>query len=422
MNNYKKRMMMWGVGLMLLQPSMGDNRLLDTDVPGKRLSLQQCLELAGKQSLAVQAGRKSVERAKMNEGTAWDVDKTEIALSQDPSSGGSVDNAVSLSQSIDFPTVYSARRKQLKAETQAEQSRLDMVVHQQKNKITASYYLMLYHAHWLQILQKQDSILQRYCDVAKKRFKAGEGRQLEFLTAEEMCDENRLEIVQAKDDIENEQLKLMALLNTDERILPLEKDLLVLPLDMQGGFSYAQTPSAQFQHDRIAALDRAVKAENQGYAPSLSLSLRTQAVMKGWNPYHVDRSRFDKGNFMGFELGVGVPLFYGATKAKVRAAKKSKEVAQMEMLQEQKDMERDYSLCLNNLRNAESRLKHYEKSVEEKADKMVSLSTAEYEGGDIAYVEYVNALKEAVWIRKKRAEAVNDYNMAVIALWGLMGQ
>ncbi len=48
-----------------------------------------------------------------------------------------------------------------------------------------------------------------------------------------------------------------------------------------------------------------------------------------------------EGNFMGFEVGVGIPLFYGATKARIKAAKKDKEIAEYEIKQEQLDKQQN---------------------------------------------------------------------------------
>lgn len=61
---------------------------------------------------------------------------------------------------------------------------------------------MLYQTHRLSILQRQDSILDRYCDVAEKRYKAGEARKLEFLTAERLRNENHLEMANVKSEAE----------------------------------------------------------------------------------------------------------------------------------------------------------------------------------------------------------------------------
>ena len=64
------------------------------------LTLRQCLELATAHNPSIMAADKSVERARTLQGTAWDIDKTGLTLSQDPTSGGSPDNALSLTQSF----------------------------------------------------------------------------------------------------------------------------------------------------------------------------------------------------------------------------------------------------------------------------------------------------------------------------------
>lgn len=420
MNNRKKKTI-FGLAavLMLLAPSEAKAQPFDATIPGKKMTLEQCFQLADKQNLTLQAGRKSIERAKIMEGTAWDVDKTEIAFGQNPASSGDTDNALAFSQGIEFPTVYTARRGQLKAETQAEKSRLGVTNQQIKLEIASAYYAMLYQTHRLSILQRQDSILDRYCDVAEKRYKAGEARQLEFLTAERLRNENHLEMVNVKSEAENKQLELMALLNTDQPVLPAESYLIALESPVSGTFTYQQTADAQYQLDRLKALDKEVKCAKTGYVPSLSLTVRTQALISSWDPYHIDRQRFTEGNFFGFEIGVGVPLFYGATKAKVKAAKKDREVAELEMQQERREKERDYRLGYNRFQNAAKRMAYYNGENISKAKEIVRLSTAEYESGEISYVEYANALQEAIDMGMKQADVINEYNEAALALLGL---
>lgn len=419
--NMRKKKTIFGLAavLMLLAPSEAKAHLFDATIPGTKMTLEQCFQLADKQNLTLQAGRKSIERAKVMEGTAWDVDKTEIAFGQNPASSGDTDNALAFSQGIEFPTVYTARRGQLKAETLAEKSRLGVTNQQIKLEIASAYYAMLYQTHRLSILQRQDSILDRYCDVAEKRYKAGEARQLEFLTAERLRNENHLEMVNVKSEAENKQLELMALLNTNQPVLPAESYLIALESPVSGTFNYQQTADAQYQQDRLKALDKEVKCAKTGYAPSLSLTLRTQALISSWNPYHIDRQRFTEGNFFGFEIGVGVPLFYGATKAKVKAAKKNREEAELEMQQEQKVKERDYRLGYNRFQNAAKRMAYYNGENISKAKEIVRLSTAEYESGEISYVEYANALQEAIDMGMKQADVINEYNEAALALLGL---
>lgn len=392
----------------------------DASIPGEKMTLQQCFQLADRQNLALQSGRKAVEKAQVMQGTAWDLDKTEIAFSQNPASSGDTDNGLTFSQSIEFPTVYTARRNQLKAETQAEKSRLNVTSQQLRLEIANVYYAMLYQTHRLQILLQQDSVIQRYCDVAAKRYRAGEARQLEFLSAGRMRNDNRLEMTKVKNEAENLQTALMALLNTTTPVVPAADNLVISQSSpMNAAFNYQQTADAQYQKDLISALDQEVKCAKTGYAPSLSLALRSQLLIDSWDPYHINRQRFTEGNFFGFEVTVGVPLFYGATKAKVKAAQKDREVALLAMQQEQREKERDYKQGYNRLQNAIKRMEYYSGENMAKAKDIERLSTLEYENGEISYVEYASALQEAIDMRLKQAEVVNEYNEAVLALMAL---
>lgn len=392
----------------------------DASIPGEKMTLQQCFQLADRQNLALQSGRKAVEKAQVMQGTAWDLDKTEIAFSQNPASSGDTDNGLTFSQSIEFPTVYTARRGQLKAETQAEKSRLNVTSQQLRFEIANVYYAMLYQTHRLQILLQQDSVIQRYCDVAAKRYRAGEARQLEFLSADRMRNDNRLEMTKVKNEAENLQTALMALLNTTTPVVPAADNLVISQSSpVNAAFNYQQTADAQYQKDLISALDKEVKCAKTGYAPSLSLALRSQLLIDSWDPYHINRQRFTEGNFFGFEVTVGVPLFYGATKAKVKAAQKDREVAQLAMQQEQREKERDYKQGYNRLQNAIKRMEYYSGENMAKAKDIERLSTLEYENGEISYVEYASALQEAIDMRLKQAEVVNEYNEAVLALMAL---
>lgn len=392
----------------------------DASIPGEKMTLQQCFQLADRQNLALLSGRKAVEKAQVMQGTAWDLDKTEIAFSQNPASSGDTDNGLTFSQSIELPTVYTARRGQLKAETQAEKSRLNVTSQQLRLEIANVYYAMLYQTHRLQILLQQDSVIQRYCDVAGKRYRAGEARQLEFLSADRMRNDNRLEMTKVKNEAENLQTALMALLNTTTPVVPAADNLVISQSSpVNAAFNYQQTADAQYQKDLISALDQEVKCAKTGYAPSLSLALRSQLLIDSWDPYHINRQRFTEGNFFGFEVTVGVPLFYGATKAKVKAAQKDREVAQLAMQQEQREKERDYKQGYNRLQNAIKRMEYYSGENMAKAKDIERLSTLEYENGEISYVEYASALQEAIDMRLKQAEVVNEYNEAVLALMAL---
>lgn len=387
----------------------------------RKVSLQECINMAQEKNPQMQVANKSVERAKVLQGTAWEIDKTELSLSQDPTSGGSPDNALSLSQSIEFPTYYIARHKQLKAETQAERSKAAVVRLSLENDVKAAYYQAVYQAEKLRVLESQDSLLSQYRTLAEKRYKAGETRQLELLSAERLQRENKMEVLAAHNELETAQLLLSRLVGSVEAVEPKEDSL--LPLDWkQASYNYSQTPDGQYSADRLKASEQAVRVAKNGFAPSLSLSLRNQLVISSWNPYDLDRSRFDGGNFMGFEVGVGIPLFYGATRAKVKAARKEREMIALEIKEQEQLRQQEYLSALSRMNAAYVRYTYYNEEGRERSDKMAEQGLLEYSQGEISYLEYMNVLQESIDLRLKRASALNDYNQCVLVMEKLCGR
>lgn len=386
----------------------------------ERLTLQQCMDRAGQGNLSLQAAQKGIERAQALQGTAWDLGKTDLTFGQDPTSGATPDNALTLSQSMEFPTVYVARRHQLKAETRVAEGEADVLRSDVRSQVASLYCQLLYHDERIRILQRQDSLLQDYADMAAKRYEAGDVRQSECLSARRMLQDNLLETDMAKADRANVQATLARLIGATGTILPADTTLAPIAVGADAGFCYAQTPGGQLASARMAVADQAVKVARSDYAPSLSLALRTQMVIKGWNPYHVDRS-WNNGNFMGFEVGVGLPLFNGSTRAKVKAAKKEREMTQLQLDSQAQEQQEAYTAAVNSMLVARKRMEYYTKSGNADAAEISRLSAHDYAAGEISYVEYVDALEKDIDAQLKRAAAINDYNQAVVALKKLQG-
>ena len=388
---------------------------------GKSMTLKQCIGIGLTNNYGIKAAEKGVERAKAMQGTAWDLDKTDITLSQDPTSGGSTDNALSLTQQIDFPTVYVAKGKLLKAETKVERGKAEIAKLQLRTDIASTYYQLVYKQELIDILQVQDSVIGRFCSIVAKQHEAGEARKLERMTMERKLTDNRHELLQAKNDFATLQKQMMTLMNVAEPVVPAESKLEALTLDLSD-FNFYNTAEGQLAQDKIEVADREVTLAKNGYAPSLSVSLRNQLVISSWNPYHLDRSRFSEGNFMGFEVGIGVPLFFGATKAKVKAAKRDREIADLEMKQDEAQRRQDYCNLLSNLSVAREKMAYYNGDGLRQVEEMTRLAETEYESGEITYLELADVLDESVSHAMKRASAINDYNQVMISLLQANGE
>lgn len=384
----------------------------------QRMSLDDCMRTALENNTSLRSGRIAVERARDLQASAYDFAKTDVSLGQDLTSGGSAENAITVSQTFEFPTVYGARRSVRKAETQLEEIRLEMTRNELEREVSAAYYGLLYAMERRRILGEQDSLYARFLFLAEARLNAGESGRLEQINADRLLRENRVALSGADREIEAARLRLRLWMNTEENVAPADVSLAAIPADSAFAtlFDAGTSPSARLSRQQQTVAERNLRLVRQAFLPDISLGASTQMVLTGLNPYDVDRSRFEKGNFMGFEIGLSVPLLFGAKRAEVKAAKKAVEMARLQDDGNRRKIESDYKIACNAFRQAREALDYYRSEGCAQAGEIERLSQVSYEKGDIDYIEYIQNLQTALEMRMSHAAALNDYNQAVIAL------
>lgn len=384
------------------------------------MTLQQCIDTALAGNLDIKGGEASAEKARAMQGTAYDLDKTSVSLSQDPTSGGSPDNGITVSQSFEFPTVYAARHKWLKAETAVARRSLAQTRNSLVRDVSACYYSLLRARREVEILQVQDSVYRKFVALATARQKAGEAGNLELMNAQRVYNENLIERGKAEKALLSAKMSLRQLLNADRDIVPADKQLSAIDCDGQAT-RFDDTPLGEVYAARQAAAERSLSLAKQGYMPSINVGFTTQLLIKGFNPYDVDRSRFEKGNLMAFEVGVGVPLFWGAQKARVKAARQDVALAEISRRQAEQLLGKEQADWHNEWQRARRVLQYYTGQGLAQATEMARLSQVSYEGGEIGYVEYIQNQKTCLDVQLQYTAALDDYNQAVIMLNYLNG-
>ena len=383
-------------------------------------SLAECIEMARTNNIGVKVATMQVQRAKRMEGSYFEMERTELSLSQDPTSGGSPDNALTLSQKIDFPTVYGSRRKLLKAETQVEESRRRLTESELTRDVSVAYSKLLYWQHVEALLCGNDSVLGEFVRTADIRYKNGETNRLELMNAQQMKAENAIRLREAQDGKKAAQIQLQQLMNISETIVATDDYLCVYPTD--DAYSFAATPQGLLLESEQVRSERELGYIRQGMTPSFNVGLRHQLVISGINPYDVDRSRFDKGNWMGFEVGIGIPLFYGSQKARKSAAKLDVDIARTRREQAERKSGSELLIAENAVESARRSYDYYQTEGFPAAKEMRRLSRIEYGAGEITYVEHVQNLTAALVVEIENARAIDALNQAVIRLNFIKGK
>lgn len=384
------------------------------------LTLEQCISIAIADNPGLRAANLSVEKAHDMQGASLDLPPTAITLSQDATGGGGPENGINFSQDFEFPTVYVAKHKALKAETELERIKSQATANDLVRDVTSTYHSMLYARQIVRIREMQDSVYSAFLSYASARYAAGETSRLEEINASQMLSQNRIELANARDEYKARQADMQRLLNTDSPIVPADTTLAVMDAPALG-IDFSSTPQGLLAAGEVAVNERNLTVARQAFLPGFTVGATTQAVISGFNPYGVDRQRFDKGNFMSFEVGITLPLFFGAQRAKAKAARRDVEIARANQLQTQLDTDNTLKSYLAQLATARQTLDYYIAEGLPQADEISRLSSASYRLGEIGYAEYIQNIETSARIRTNYAAAVNTYNQTVISINHLQG-
>ncbi len=388
----------------------------------KPLSVEECIKRAVKDNLQSKLSTLGILQSKSLEKTGWDIQKTNVLLTQDPTSGGNIDNSLGISQTISFPTVYAAQTKTLKQQTalsekSAEVARLELI-----KEVRLAYYHLVYGMERLKLLSYQDSIYSNFAERAAIRYQTGETSNLERLSAINRFKEVQLLKQQAETDLLIYQQELQKLLNTSDVIVPVDGNLPKLVAEVLPDTSAINhNPVLNFQRQKINVAASQLKFEKNRYLPDLTFGINRQVVVSGYNPADITRSYFPGTRSGGFEVGLAIPLFFNGQQGRVQAAKINREVSETELQNATNILKATYNQQVKQLQKLQKTLSYFETSGLQQADELLSISEFAYSKGEIGYVEFIQNTSQAVQSKLLYIETVSNYNQTIINIDYLTG-
>lgn len=380
-----------------------------------RMTLDDCLMTASQSSPVLQESRLEVEKARLLEGTAFDAPMTGITLTQETTTGDSPDNGLTFSQDFDFPTVYVARHKVLKAETDVARRSFDLASMETEREITACYYSLVHSAARLQLLRQTDSIYADFLTFTEKRFEKGAAGRLDIISARQIRNKSMIDLRDAEDAYRMLTLKMQTLISAEAPVEPASQLHEPLHPVSTDSFDFTATSAGRLADAGITLAGRNVTAARNDFAPGISLAATTRMLIRSFNPYDVEREPF-KGNFMKFEVGVSVPLFFSAKRARLRAANRDAELSHLRAERLRIEAENAWLAAVTEYQTSASNLAYFTDAALSEADDMERLARESYTSGEISETECMQYLETVADIRLRHTDAVGRYNQAVIAL------
>ena len=163
------------------------------------------------------------------------------------------------------------------------------------------------------------------------------------------------------------------------------------------------------------------KAEQARLLPDLQFGYNNQSIKGIQNVDGVDRDFTSSDRFTSVEVGVGVPLFYGAQKARIQAARIQEQTSRNNYNAGKLSLEMQLRKTIVQYQLAEENLTFYEKTALPNAEAIIKTADEQFRGGEIDYLEWVLLTNQAISLQTSYLDAVRNYNLTILQLKALTG-
>ncbi|RKR82081.1 cobalt-zinc-cadmium resistance protein CzcA [Mucilaginibacter gracilis] len=403
-------------GSLLLQPNKSEAQ---NTAP---LTLDSAIAKALRNNLQIRSAGLSVEQSRALQKSGTDIPKTELMLTQDPTSGGNMDNAIGITQNIAWPGLYKNQRKLLNQQTLLAERTGNITRAEITRNVRNAYYAYLLNRETLRILHYQDSIYSGFVKRAEVRLKTGETSNLELFSAKNKYQEVQALKLGVQADLKSNELALKQLLNTTEAITIAESKLplwLAAPSDTINTSRNAQV-NAELQNIEVA--NARIAVEKSKGMPDLTVGYNQQLVISGFNPAGIDRGYTPGTRIAGIQLSVALPIFNGANRSRVKAEKLSGQIAQTNYQNTQSQVRLQYEQEMQQYQKYRQAVDYYTSGGLKQADEQLRIAQVSFNLGEIGYVEYIQNISAAVQTKLAYIDAVSRLNQSAIQLQFLRGE
>ncbi|KQS36893.1 MAG: CusA/CzcA family heavy metal efflux RND transporter [Pedobacter sp.] len=402
-------------GLMFLQQNQAQAQ---SSLP---LTLDSAISMAVKNNLRLRSAGLSVEQARALQRSGTDLSKTEILVTQDPTSGGNMDNSIGITQNIAWPGLYKNQRKLLSQQTLLASSTSNITRAEVIREVREAWYAYLLNQESLRVLNFQDSLYKGFVNKAEVRVKTGETSNLELISARSQFQQVQALKRGVLANLANNESILKQLLNTSAPLVFVQDKPLVFPVSLDSlALSKNAQVSAGLQSAEVAKARIAV--EKSKGMPDFTLGYSQQLLISGFNPADISRNYFPGTRIAGIQVGVALPIFNRANRARVKSEQLSSEIAQTDLLNTKSRLMMEYSQEVQHYQQYLQAVNYYQDQGLKQADEQLRISQVSFDLGEIGYIEYIQNVSSAVQTRLSYIEALSQLNQSAIQIQFIKGE
>jgi cobalt-zinc-cadmium resistance protein CzcA len=388
-----------------------------------QVTLPEAHEMLKKNNLVIQASILNEQYHQALLPSAFDPDKALAAVEYGQLNSSLKDTRISLSQTIQFPTVYARQKTVYRSNLEISKRQTLNRLSELQTELKQVFYNLVVLQQRKKVLLYADSIYSQFLKKAENRFKAGDADKLERTTAANQRFQiaNQLKNLLSDEVIYKNRLQLLT--NSATPLSPVADSIIysvnsiLLDSSMISNNSLLKLQQAQvMQSTAVYGL------EKNKLLPSLTLGYANMSL-RGWQtlPNRTD-TFYGKGDrFQSITAGIGLPLIFGANVSRIKAAKTQINLQKKELESIKARVHTDLDNAFEVYTRSLELINNFQSSMLPNADAIITTAGNRLEKGEINYLDWVILINQAFDIRAQYYQAVQQLNESVFEIEKLNG-
>ncbi len=382
----------------------------------KQLSVEEAISTALENNLELQSQQLNVQSSITLKKSTFELPKTNFNFQYGQYSSINQDKAFQVSQSIPFPTYFTAKSGLYKAELKSSELQQQAVANEIKAKVQYWFYQLQYLQTTKKQLQSLDSLYNDFVYAAALRYKTGETNLLEKATAEAKRGQLSLLLKQNEIDFVNAYTSLKAFMNTREDFT-ISDNGIFQPITLSSLLDtslIANNASLKFLYQQAVIAEQNKKVETATTLPDFNVGYFNQSLI-GTQTVNGKDVFFDGSKrFQGVNVGISIPLTFFSNAAKIKSLTYKQQSLQKEAENGKLILQTQLHNAFQQYNQNLSQYNYYKSTALPNAEIIINTAKVGFKSGNISYIEYIQALQTATDVQLNYLQSINQINQSIV--------
>lgn len=377
------------------------------------LDVKSAVQIAIKNNLSLKSERLRGEYLEKMIASSKEIPPTEILGEFGQINSAYQDSKFTISQTIHFPTIYK-RQKELNTEIFKENAfQVAFKENDLIKQVKELFFQLVYLKEKEELLEQAEAVYRAFLEKATFRYTKGESTILEKIFAETALGKCQMQLNMLRKDYMIEKLKWQVILNQESDIVP-DNQVVKLPMEeVPIQFIPGSNPQVKILQQQSEIAKASTQLEITKKLPDLTIAY-SNASIQGIG---ADEVFYKKSNrFNSIQLGVAVPLFPGAQKAKINGSKSLELMSENNLQVAIQQLSSEFNIQFQAYEKMLETLTYYEKVALPNIEVMKKTANLQFSTGEINYLTWANLIQNAIATESEYLDLVHEWNRVIIQL------